>query len=69
MNNEGLPQLTWHGKETPEERQAKRQRHVELQDVVSKAYTEDKEEFDKCNSSISIGLAKPAATVRSSIGQ
>ncbi|KAM7258097.1 hypothetical protein ACFE04_013838 [Oxalis oulophora] len=53
MDAEDITQLAYLGNDTPEERQLKRQRYLELQDVLSKAFNEDKEEFDKSVSALS----------------
>ncbi|KAH9625966.1 hypothetical protein KSS87_022366 [Heliosperma pusillum] len=47
MDAEDLSQLAYLGNDTPEERIRKRKRYVELQDALTKAFTEDKEEFDR----------------------
>lgn len=46
MDAEELSQLAFIGDDTPEERQRKKRRYVELQEVLSKAFTEDKVELD-----------------------
>ncbi|KAK9274559.1 hypothetical protein L1049_021808 [Liquidambar formosana] len=48
----------------PDERLLKKRRYIELQEVLSKAFSEDKEEFDRSaisssSSSTSIGLVRP----------
>lgn len=47
MDADDLNQLACPGNDTPEERLLKRIRYMELQEVVSKAFNEDKEEFDR----------------------
>ena len=47
MDADDLTQIACGGNDTPEERLVKRRRYMELQDVLSKAFHEDKEEFDK----------------------
>ncbi|KAE8680993.1 Regulatory protein NPR2 [Hibiscus syriacus] len=47
MDADDLSQLACGGNDTAEERAVKRKRYVELQDVLSKAFHEDKEEFDR----------------------
>lgn len=64
MDNDGISQLTCSGNETPEEQLQKKQKRMELEEAVSKAYTEDKEESDRSSmlsssSVASIGLVKP----------
>lgn len=67
MDNDDLSELAYLGEDTPDsdDRQLKKQRYMELQQVLSKAFMEDKEEFHKsCNlssssSSSSIGVVKP----------
>nr|AYM55854.1 nonexpresser of PR genes 1 [Camptotheca acuminata] len=64
MDADELSELAYLGKDTPEERQMKKQRYMDLQEVVSKAFNEDKEEFDRSNissssSSTSIGVMRP----------
>lgn len=64
MDADDLSQLAYMGNDTPEERLAKRRRYMELQEVLSKAFNEDKEEIDRSNissssSSTSLGMVKP----------
>ncbi|OMO91684.1 BTB/POZ-like protein [Corchorus olitorius] len=64
MDADDLSQLACGGNDTPEERLVKRRRYNELQDVLSKAFHEDKEEFDRSaisssSSSKSIGITRP----------
>lgn len=62
MDAEDLSQLAFLGKDTPEERQRKRKRYLELQDALTKAFTEDKEEFDRStlsSSSSSTPMGRP----------
>ncbi|KAF5748469.1 regulatory protein NPR1 isoform X1 [Tripterygium wilfordii] len=47
MDADDLSQLAYLGDDTPKERLVKRQRYMELQQVLSKAFSEDKEDFDK----------------------
>ncbi|KAF9617715.1 hypothetical protein IFM89_038215 [Coptis chinensis] len=47
MDADDLSQLAYLGNDTPEERQLKKRRYVELQDVLVKAFSEDKEEIQK----------------------
>lgn len=61
MDTNNLSQIACQGNDTPEERQAKRRRYMQLQQVLSKAFNEDKQEFDKSavsssSSSASIGV-------------
>lgn len=46
MDAEDLSQLAFIGDDTPEERQRKKRRYVELQEALIKAFTEDKVELD-----------------------
>lgn len=64
MDADDLSEIAYMGNDTPEERQLKKQRYMELQEILSKAFTEDKEEFAKTNisssgSSTSKGVDKP----------
>lgn len=65
MDNDDYSELAYLENENPEEREMKKRRYIELQEVLSKAFHEDKEEFDKCNtissssSSTSFGVARP----------
>ncbi|KAA8534823.1 hypothetical protein F0562_029735 [Nyssa sinensis] len=64
MDADELSELAYLGKDTPKERQLKKQRYMELQEVLSNAFNEDKEEFNKSNissssSSASIGVVRP----------
>ncbi|KAK9099371.1 hypothetical protein Syun_026416 [Stephania yunnanensis] len=47
MDAEDLSQLAYLGNDTADERLLKKKRYLELQDVLTKAFTEDKAEFDK----------------------
>lgn len=63
MNTDDLTEIAYMGNDTPEERQLKKQRYVELQQVLTRAFSEDKEEFDKVkessiSSSTSLGVMK-----------
>ncbi|KAG6769957.1 hypothetical protein POTOM_025624 [Populus tomentosa] len=62
MDADDLSQIAYLGNETSEERLVKRQRHLELQEALSKAFDEDKQEFDRSvisssSSTKSIGTA------------
>ncbi|CAI0387351.1 unnamed protein product [Linum tenue] len=46
-DDDNLTQLACLGNGTPEEKQRKRKRYVELQQLLSKAFSADKEEFDR----------------------
>nr|WAW84971.1 non-expressor of pathogenesis related protein [Solanum tuberosum] len=64
MDADDLSEIAYMGNDTAEERQLKKQRYMELQEILSKAFTEDKEEFAKTNmssscSSTSKGVDKP----------
>ncbi|KAJ7979328.1 putative Regulatory protein NPR1 [Quillaja saponaria] len=64
MDADDLSQLSYLGNGTPEERLVKRQRYTELQEILTKAFNEDKEEFDRSaisssSSSTSIRVARP----------
>lgn len=63
MDTDDLTEIAYMGSDTPEERQLKKQRYVELQQVLTRAFSEDKEEFDKVkessiSSSTSLGVMK-----------
>ncbi|XWS17424.1 hypothetical protein CRYUN_Cryun33cG0066200 [Craigia yunnanensis] len=58
MDADDLSQLACGGNDTPEERLVKRRRYMELQDVLSKAFHEDKEEFDRSTISSSSSSSK-----------
>ncbi|XP_042487123.1 BTB/POZ domain and ankyrin repeat-containing protein NPR1-like [Macadamia integrifolia] len=47
MDADSLQELAHLGNDIPEERVLKRRRYMELQEILSKAFHEDKEEFDK----------------------
>ncbi|XP_027065334.1 BTB/POZ domain and ankyrin repeat-containing protein NPR1 isoform X1 [Coffea arabica] len=49
MDADDLSEIAYMGNETPEERQLKKQRYLELQEVLTKAFSEDKQEFDRNN--------------------
>nr|XP_023904292.1 BTB/POZ domain and ankyrin repeat-containing protein NPR1-like [Quercus suber] len=63
MDDDDISQLAYVGNDTPEERKLKRQRYMELQEVLIKAFNEDKQEYDRSaissSSSSSIGVMKP----------
>ncbi|PHT43012.1 Regulatory protein NPR1 [Capsicum baccatum] len=64
MDADDLSEIAYMGNDTPEERELKKQRYMELQEILTKAFTEDKEEFAKTNvssscSSTSKGVDKP----------
>lgn len=64
MDADDLSQLACGGNDTAEERVVKKQRYMELQDLLSKAFHEDKEEFDRSaisssSSSKSIVVIRP----------
>ncbi|KAF2285129.1 hypothetical protein GH714_038752 [Hevea brasiliensis] len=63
MDADDLSQLANLGNDTPEERLQKRKRYMELQVVLGKAFTEDKQEFDR--STISSSSSKSIGAVRS----
>ncbi|KAF7806739.1 BTB/POZ domain and ankyrin repeat-containing protein NPR1-like [Senna tora] len=67
MDADDLSQLACMGDETPEERQVKRRRYMELQEVLSKAFNEDKEEFDKSGVSSSSSSTSIEITRRHSM--
>ncbi|XP_025012251.2 BTB/POZ domain and ankyrin repeat-containing protein NPR1 [Ricinus communis] len=74
MDADDLSQLAYLGKDTVEERHQKKQRYMELQDLLSKAFNEDKQEFDKSNissssSSKSIGMVKSNGKLRNRNGR
>ncbi|XP_043706034.1 BTB/POZ domain and ankyrin repeat-containing protein NPR1-like [Telopea speciosissima] len=64
MDADDLSELAYVGNDTPEERQLKKRRYMELQDILTKAFNEDKEEFDKSaaisssSSTTSLGVAR-----------
>ncbi|WJX24214.1 hypothetical protein P8452_13345 [Trifolium repens] len=63
LDTDELSQLACMSNDSPEDRQAKRRRYVELQEVLNKVFHEDKEEYDRSaisssSSSTSIGIAK-----------
>nr|ABX71071.1 NPR1 [Nicotiana glutinosa] len=49
MDADDLFEIASMGNDTAEERQLKKQRYMELQEILTKAFTEDKEEYDKTN--------------------
>lgn len=63
MDGDDISQLAYTGDDTPELRLSKQRRYMELQKVLSKAFNEDKEEFDRSavsssSSSTSIGVVR-----------
>ncbi|VFQ81354.1 unnamed protein product [Cuscuta campestris] len=66
MDNDDLSEIACVGNETPEEHRSKRRRYMELQEILTKAFTEDKEEFDRANNvSSSSSSTSLAAAVKS----
>lgn len=64
MDADDISELAYLGNDSPEERHLKRQRYMELQEVLNKAFDEDKEDLDRSvisssASSSSIGFLKP----------
>lgn len=63
MDADDLSQLAYLGHDTPAERLVKKRRYMELQEVLSKAFNEDKEEIGRSalsssSSSTSIGVMR-----------
>ncbi|XP_050216606.1 BTB/POZ domain and ankyrin repeat-containing protein NPR1-like [Mercurialis annua] len=74
MDAEDLSQLAYVGNDTEEERHKKKQRYMELQDLLSNAFNEDKQEFDRSNissssSSKSIGAVRSNSKLRNRCGK
>ncbi|KAF5193323.1 Regulatory protein npr1 [Thalictrum thalictroides] len=65
MDADDLSQLAYLGNDSPEERVVKKRRYVELQDVLVKAFSEDKEELDKSIAISSPSSSSPLALLRS----
>ncbi|KAK1265635.1 Regulatory protein NPR1 [Acorus gramineus] len=59
MDDDDLNELAFLANATSEERLLKRKRYMELQDVLSKAFTKDKEEFDKSTAISSSSSSTP----------
>lgn len=64
IDTDDLSWLATVGDDTPEERLRKRQRHIEVEEEMTEAFTQDKEETDKSSilsssSSTSISFLKP----------
>ncbi|KAK3025776.1 hypothetical protein RJ639_041932 [Escallonia herrerae] len=49
MDADDLSELAYLGNGSPDERQLKKQRYIELQEVLGRAFSEDKEEFHRSN--------------------
>ncbi|OAY27113.1 BTB/POZ domain and ankyrin repeat-containing protein NPR1 isoform X1 [Manihot esculenta] len=64
MDAEDLSQLAYLGNDTPDERLQKKKRYMELQEVLGKAFTEDKQEFDRSTISSSTS-SRTVGAVRS----
>lgn len=58
MDADDLPQLANVGSDSPEELVAKKQRYLELLEVLNKAFYEDKKEFDRSGISSSFSTSK-----------
>ena len=59
MDADDLSDLAYLGNDTAEERNLKKRRYMELQDLLSKAFNEDKEEHDKSRISSSSSSTSP----------
>ncbi|KAM5547344.1 BTB/POZ domain and ankyrin repeat-containing protein NPR1-like [Rosa sericea] len=68
MDGDEVSQLTHTGNDTPEIRLSKRKRYMEIQEVLSKAFDEDKQEIDRSgmsssSSSTSARVVRPKLTI------
>lgn len=50
MDTDDLSELAFLGRENPDEGETKRQRYTEIQELLTEAFSEDKEEFRWSNS-------------------
>ncbi|XP_057967741.1 BTB/POZ domain and ankyrin repeat-containing protein NPR1 [Malania oleifera] len=66
MDADDLSELAYLGNDTLEERRLKKRRYLELQEVLGKAFNEDKEEYDK--SGISSSSSSTSGVTRSTSG-
>ncbi|CAH2048322.1 unnamed protein product [Thlaspi arvense] len=67
MDCDDLTQLACEGEDTPEKRIQKKQRYMEIQETVKKAFIEDKEEFGNSSlSASSSSTSKPTAAKKRS---
>ncbi|XP_043718834.1 BTB/POZ domain and ankyrin repeat-containing protein NPR1-like [Telopea speciosissima] len=57
MDADNLQELAYRGNDIPEERVLKKKRYMELQEILTKAFHEDKEEFEK-SAAVSSSLSK-----------
>lgn len=70
MDCEDLSVLACIDEDTPEKRLQKKQRYMEIQETLQKAFSEDKEEFGKSSlSASSSSTSKSTATKRSNNGK
>lgn len=67
MDTDDLSEIAYMGNETPEERQLKKQRYLELQEVLTKAFSEDKQDFDRNNNISSSSSSTPMEVMKSNI--
>lgn len=69
MDRDDYPEITQLGRDDPDDCPLKKKQRMEIEEVISKAYTEDKEEFDRTMnissspSTSSTGISKPNGTL------
>lgn len=67
MDRNDYPEIARLGNGFPDDCPLKKQRRMEIEEVLTKAFTEDKEEFDRTmnisSSSSSVGILRPNGTL------
>lgn len=69
MDRDDYPEIARLGNGFPDDCPLKKQRRMEIEEVLNKAFTEDKEEFDRSmnisssSSSSSVGILRPNGTL------
>ena len=64
MDADDLSELASLKNETPEERERKKQRYMELQGVLAKAFHEDKDEIDRTSN-----ISSPSSSASKKVGK
>lgn len=61
MDTDDLSQLAYLRNDSPDERETKKQRYTEIQELLNEAFSEDKEEFHRSNN-LSSNLSSSASS-------
>lgn len=68
MDNDDLSQLAYLRNDSPDERETKKQRYTEIQELLNEAFSEDKEEFHRSNN-LSSNLSSSASSTSQGLKQ